>query len=199
MTDAFSLLFGYLAPLQTLWEHFLCWVFVKERPHTILQKASPGLWDLLRGAPRLILLLFPLPPSTSPSSPLSYSSRQKTVCLCHTLMCTIAGRRHAESCTLAPSSGGRSQWTHRSHVIEMWRECLYLFLCLCYPCGLPENSEGFSFSRIHVVIVAWHCLQLRWGCFVSSKQFGKSGAERSARHCSFVIIIIMLLKITAAL
>lgn len=41
--------------------------------------------------------------------PLSYSSRQKTACLCPTLTCTIAGRRHAESCTLAPGSGWRFQ------------------------------------------------------------------------------------------
>lgn len=59
VTNAFSLPFGYLAPLQTLWEHFLRRVFVKERPHTILQKASAGLWDLLRGAPGLIRILSP--------------------------------------------------------------------------------------------------------------------------------------------
>lgn len=80
-------------------------------------------------------------------------------------------------------------------MIEMWWECLYLFLCLCYPCGLPENSEGFSFSCIHVVTVVCSCDEVVL-CLLNS--FRRSGAERSARHCSFVIII-MLLKITAAL
>lgn len=72
-------------------------------------------------------------------------------------------------------------------MIELWRECSYLFLCLCYSRGLPENLKRVLFlACIHVVIVAWHYLQLQ--CFffcVSSKQFGKSGGERSARRCVF--------------
>lgn len=134
--DTFSLPSGYLAPLQTLWEHFLRWMFIEERPHTLLQKASQGLRDLLRGAPRLILP-FPSPPSTTLFSLLSYSSRQKTDCLCHILMCTIADRRHATSRMWLLALGGTFT-EDRSHMIERWRECLYLFLCLCYSRGLAK-------------------------------------------------------------
>lgn len=152
--DTFSLPSGYIAPLQTLWEHFLRWMFIEECPHTVLQKASQGLRDLLRGAPRLILP-FPSPPSTTLFSLLSYSSRQKTDCLCHILMCTIADRRHATSrmwCMVLSLRGTFTEDRSRD-----WKVA-GVFVSVFVPLLLPWTGkiEMVSlFSSFYVVIVTW--------------------------------------------
>lgn len=188
--DTFSLPSGHLAPLQTLREHFLRWMFIEERPHTVLQKASQGLRDLLRGAPRLILP-FPSPPSTTLFSLLSYSSRQKTGRLCHILMCTIADRRH-----VAPGSRWHFHWRQESCD---WKVA-GVFVSVFVPLLLPWTGkiEMVSlFSSFYVVIVAWCYWHLQWGCFVCCKMFGRSGGVSQWDAATFGMK--MLLKLTASL
>lgn len=63
------------------------------------------------------------------------ASRRRSVFVLF-LMCTIADSPVCGSLALggAFSEGGR-------RAIETWRECLYLFLCLCYSHGLLEKLK----------------------------------------------------------
>lgn len=95
----------------------------------------------------------PLPLTPLPSPP-SYSSRQKKACLRHILMCTIKDRPSARlppACDSWPWHGGKQLkgFFHGRDARATWREsggtgwdCLYLFLCLCYSCGLPESGDS---------------------------------------------------------
>lgn len=145
---------------------------------------------MFRGASRLISLShpfttalyhFPLPlPSPIPS----YSSRQKKACLRHILMCTMKDRPSARlppTCDSWPWRGGKQlKGIYRRDARATWREsggigwdCLYLFLCLCYSCGLPESGDSenstpsISFKFMFTSPSSfWHRLRLQGSCIL---------------------------------